>query len=375
MKNIYFNNAATSYPKPKEVIVAVTLCLKNLPISPGRSGMKGNCPINICRSLIARLLDVENSSNIALCGNATAALNTAVWGLPLKPKDRIIVTAAEHNSLLRPVFHRAKAQGLSVEVIPVDSQGRPLFQAFKDCIQAGGVKLTALNHSSNVTGAVTDPTPFFQLAKKAGAFTLLDASQTMGAVPVNAGSMYADMIAWTGHKSLLGPQGTGGLYVSESIKLDPFVTGGTGVRSDLLYQPEDMPMRLESGTPNIAAFAGLAAALELKKSYKSNGKALRLIQQLEDGLKSINKVKLIEVQGERTPILSFLLEGWDVDEAGYVLHESFGIICRTGLHCAPLIHKYINSSSKGCIRFSLSDFNTEEETEYAVKSIKQMVNL
>lgn len=375
LRKIYFNNAASSFPKAPGTAEAVYDSLINFPNHQGRSGLKDSNPLDDCRSLIAQMLDIKKKERIIFYPNSTFAINQAIWGFNFKEGDTIITSAAEHNSVLRPLHHLAKKLNVNIFVIPVDREGRIIFSKFKDLVLNKKPVMTVLSHASNVTGAVLDVAPLFEISKKAGAVALLDASQSFGAFDFKADDVNADLIAFTGHKCLHGPPGTGGLYISENVHLEPLVTGGTGVRSDLKFQPPEMPNKFESGTQNEPAFSGLAAAakwrIKLQNFYED--RVSFLTEKLKEEMNKIKGVNLIKVQGKQVGVTSFTLDGWPSDEAGFILSESFGIICRSGLHCAPLIHKYIGSSPFGTIRFSLSPFNDEEEVGYAVDSIKTMM--
>jgi selenocysteine lyase/cysteine desulfurase len=234
----------------------------------------------------------------------------------------------------------------------------------------------ALTHASNVTGRVFDVAPLFEAAKKAGALTLLDASQSLGAIQVQPVALHADLVAFTGHKALLGPTGTGGLYVEPGTELGQLIVGGTGARSDLLEHPLEMPQRLEAGTANLAGLAGLRAALGWLASNGDEHRAAvsRLARCLRTELASIKRVQLFDHrgEGERTGIVSFRIAGWDVEEAGMILGESFGVICRAGLHCAPLMHSSLGTRPEGTVRFSISGFNTEDEIDSAISAVRQL---
>jgi len=235
-------------------------------------------------------------------------------------------------------------------------------------------RVVAVNHASNVTGAVQPVKELFGLAKECGAITLLDASQSLGLVNVNVQDLQADMVAFTGHKYLLGPVGTGGLYVCPDVQLDPVLIGGTGERSDLKDMPPEMPLRLEPGTPNLPAFAGLAHALRWQREDPADRERLGgLCTRLEQGLQTVG-ARVITVSGERTPVVSFTVPGWDVEEVGYILQKEFGILCRCGLHCAPLIHPYLGTAPRGTVRFSLSRFTTLDEVECVINAIGRLIS-
>lgn len=373
MKKIYFNNAATSYPKAPGVAEKVRESLSCIPFHPGRSGSKADDPMDRCRVLLAEMLGIDDKNRIILTVNSTYALNFALFGFPFRKNDTVITSAAEHNSVLRPLHHLMRSGDLHPEIIPVDSGGRIIPSEYFKKLELLKPRMVVLNHASNVTGAVADVKPLFKAAKDLGAVTLLDASQSMGSISFTAESLYADMVAFTGHKSLLGPPGTGGIYVSKNVELEPVIVGGTGIRSDLLYQPEDMPTRLEAGTPSLPAFSGLAEALEWKKKNREDySGADVLIKKLEEGIQDIAGINSIKSESPRTPVISFTLKKWSVEEAAYILQESFGIICRSGLHCAPLIHKYLGTAPHGTVRFSLSPFSTEVEVAYALEALRKL---
>lgn len=367
------NNAATSYPKAPGVVDKVSESLSCIPFHPGRSGSKADDPLDRCRILLAEMLGVNDKERIVLTVNSTYALNFATLGFPFHKKDAIITSAAEHNSVLRPLHHLMRSKDLHLEIIPVDTEGRIIQSEYYEKLELLKPRMVVLNHASNVTGAIADVKPLFEAARDMGAVTLLDASQSLGCISFTAESLHADMVAFTGHKSLLGPPGTGGLYVNKNVELEPVIVGGTGIRSDLLFQPEDMPTKLEAGTPSLPAFSGLAAALEWKRDHQGDYTGSNdLVNILEEGIQKIAGITLIKANHPKTPVLSFTMQNWSVEEAAYILQESFGIICRSGLHCAPLIHKNIGTSPYGTVRFSLSAFNTEEEITYVLYALRKL---
>ncbi|MGB9595754.1 MAG: aminotransferase class V-fold PLP-dependent enzyme, partial [Candidatus Poribacteria bacterium] len=319
--------------------------------------------------------EVDLPTQIILTTSATHSLNIALWGLGLKKGDKVITTITEHNSLLRPLHHIKEKFGIDIMFIGLDDYGDLNKEEFDKLIDEN-VKLVAINHASNVTGRVNDVKPIFSKAKSYGAITLLDASQSLGYIQFKVNEIQADIVAFTGHKVLHGPTGTGGLYVSPSIELEQIFVGGTGVRSDLMLHPQEMPTRYEAGTPNLPAFCGLAKALDWHHQNHKNfcKKVDDLTSELIKGLSDIPKVEIFNNSNDsiRVPIVSFRIKGWEIEEVGYILNQSFGIICRSGLHCAPLIHKAIGSFPDGTIRFSLSGFNADEEVETAIDAIRKI---
>jgi cysteine desulfurase/selenocysteine lyase len=347
--------------------------LEKIPRHPGRSGATEEDPLFLCRKGVAALLNAEDPFQIVLCKHATEALNIALHGLGLK-NDVVITTAMEHNSVLRPLYYLERQGIIKIEIIPCDSEGRVIEEEWRDKINTLSPKLVILNHASNVTGAVNKAKELLTYAKEKGSFTILDASQSMGLVEIDVSHIGADIIVFTGHKYLLGPSGTGGMYVRKGIDIEPVFVGGTGVRSDLQEMPPEMPGKLEPGTPSMPLFAGLLSSLQWQLEHPVPLHDMEtLIKTLELGL--MNKgAEVVKVQGERTPIVSFKLPRWDLEEVGYILDRSFNIVCRTGLHCAPLIHTYIGAAPKGSIRFSISRFTTEEEIGYTLDCIGKLVN-
>ncbi len=372
---IYLNNAATGWPKPPCVTEAIRAALETPPFHPGRSVDRSADALTECRRRLGELLGVDDFRRIVLTMHATHAINLAILGLELPPGAGVVTTITEHNSVLRPLNHLKKRRGITVTVIGLDSDGKIDGRAL-DRALAGRPALLAMSHASNVTGRVNDVQPAFSRAKAAGAVTLLDASQSLGHVPVRPRELGADLVAFTGHKGLHGPAGTGGLYVSPDVELQPVLVGGTGVRSDLELQPPEMPTRLEAGTPNVPGLAGLAAALRWHEAEgaEHRRRADGAARRLRGELRAIPGVRIFDDDdtAARVGIVSFRVDGWKVEETGYVLAESFGVICRTGLHCAPLIHDAIGSAPEGTVRFSVSGFTTDEEIETAVAAVRRL---
>jgi len=349
--------------------------LEQIPRHPGRSGVDKDDILFLCRKELARLLNTEDPRQVILCKNATEALNIAILGIGLKKDDIVVTTASEHNSVLRPLHYLKKKEKIKIKIIPCDNQGRVIEKKWLETITRYSPRLVILNHASNVTGVINPPERLLNFAKKNGCLTLLDASQTLGLLEINSPKIGADMVAFTGHKYLLGPPGTGGLYVKKNIILNPIFSGGTGVRSDLKEMPPEMPTKLEPGTPSFPAFAGLLYSINWQKQNPfPRNKTLALTKRLEKALIK-QGAQVIRVENDRTPIVSFRLPGWDINEIGYILDKSFNIICRTGLHCAPLIHRWLGTTPQGTVRFSLSRFTTEKEIDYAIQTIEQLMEV
>ena len=348
---IYLNNGATSWPKPQCVIDAIKNSLNELPCSAHRSVFEEEENDN-CRDLIAKLLKIDNPSNIVYGNNATFGLNLAIQGFQFDKGDKILTTAAEHNSVLRPLYYLNKNKKIEYEVLDVNEEGRIDPNIWEEKIKEIKPKMVISTHASNVTGAINDAEKLSNIAKKYNCVVLLDASQSLGLIDVFPEKWNIDMVAFTGHKYLLGPQGTGGLYVSPKVKLNPILQGGTGIYSDEYTMPIEMPLSLEAGTPNDVSFKGLEASIRWCFENPINkNKIDYLVNKIKKELKKLN-VNVIDVSGETTPVISFTVDEYSVNEIGEILQMSFDIICRSGLHCAPLIHKCLKTSPNGTVRLA-----------------------
>lgn len=374
MNSIYMNNAASAWPLAPGVTEAMQLALQRPPEHPGRSASACNS-LTACREGLARMLAVDDPSRIVLTTGSTHSLNLAILGLGLPAGAHVITTVTEHNSALRPLFHLRDILSLRLTIIGLDERGALDAAAYRRALEEEPA-LVVLNHASNVTGRVNDAADWFEQAHAADAATLLDASQTLGCIPVQPKTLNADLVAFTGHKGLRGPAGTGGLYVGEGVELQQVFVGGTGVRSDLLHHPPEMPTRLEAGTPSAAAFAGLAEAVQWAAAGMDERRRIdrQRAGDLREALRRVERVSLIDDDDsvERCSVLSFHLAGWSVEEAGYVLENSFGVVCRTGLHCAPLIHEPLGCGGEGTIRLSPSAMTTPEEVAATISAVERL---
>ena len=368
---IYMNNAATSFPKPPCVAEAARASLTELPGAANRGGIEDVSVFDLCRERLGALMKIERTERIALLQNATAGLNLALFGFPFERGDAVVTTLAEHNSVLRPLYELERRGDIKTVFVAPDKSGRVNSGEMERAIEKSGARLCVFTHASNVTGAVNDARAICAYAKKHGAATLLDASQTLGFIDIDAGDIGADMIAFTSHKYLLGPQGSGGLYVGENIELRPTLFGGTGVLSDLDTMPEAYPQHLEAGTGNETSFAGLAAALEWTAANPiDRGGVISRLERLSEGIRDAG-ARLVEVEGERTPVLSFTCEGMSCADAGFLLEDSYDIICRTGLHCAPKIFAPIGRDG-GTVRLSMSRFTSDEEISEVISAVGEI---
>jgi selenocysteine lyase/cysteine desulfurase len=365
------NNAATSWPKPPCVAEAVSGALAGRPGSAQRGGIEEFDVFGVVRRKMAKVLGVAVHDHIALGSNATWALNLGIFGYPFNEGDTVITSKAEHNSVLRPLYELERRGLVKVTYLDTDKAGRIPINAWEDAIRLHKPRLAVFTHASNVTGAVNDAEALSRAAKAAGADVLLDASQTCGWEDVEADGWDIDMVAFTGHKYLLGPQGTGGLYVRPGLTLHPHLVGGTGTSSDLDTMPDKMPIHLEAGTGNEPSFHGLLAALEWAERNPPDrtacGDALSALRQ---GLRDAG-AELIVPDGACTPVVSFNIPGQPPEDVGYILAESYCLICRTGLHCAPKLFGCIGREG-GTVRLSLSRFTAMDEIDAVVSAVKDI---
>ena len=380
-KIVYFDNAATSWPKPDAVYRAAENYLRNGGANPGRSGhtrsVDADRLVFEARERAASILVAGEPEEIVFTFNATDSLNMAIKGV-LGLGDHVIYTSLEHNSVLRPLTSLRKSGTITTTMISCDSSGNIDLQDIEKAILPS-TRLIICTHASNIIGTVLPVKEISNLAWNNGIFFLLDAAQTAGSIPINLQEIKPHLAAFTGHKGLMGPPGVGLLYVRKGVRIKPWREGGTGSRSEEEQQPEMMPDYLEAGTMNTPGIAGFNEGL--KYIEKTGISAISrhefiLAGKLREGLKEIRRVKLFEPGTEHQPVavVSFIVEGIDSGELGYVLEQAYGILCRTGLHCAPCAHRTIGSFPQGTVRFGLGYFNREEEVEYALKAIREIVS-
>ncbi|MDR1084528.1 MAG: aminotransferase class V-fold PLP-dependent enzyme [Deltaproteobacteria bacterium] len=373
MTVIYMNNAATAWPKAPGTAEAVAEKIDVVSVHPGRGGFEAEDPESDCRQLLANLMAVNDPARIILTSNATDALNIALQGFRFNPEDLVLTTVAEHNSVLRPLHYMKKLKNIKVAYVEVDRSGRVKPDKWAKALKRYKPQLAVFTHASNVTGSVNPVEEMAGLAKEVGAAVLLDASQTLGLIEVLPRKWSVDMVAFTGHKYLLGPPGTGGLYIGPEVDLEPVLVGGTGILSELEEMPPALPFRYEAGTPNTPSFAGLAHALSWQRENPAPIKEiLDRAGRLASGLSAL-RAQVTSWNGQHTPVVSFTLPGWPTEDIGEMLQMSFNVVCRTGLHCAPLVHKYLSDEAGGTIRFSLSRFNTDTEVDYVISSIGRII--
>ena len=377
-KIIYFDNAATSYPKPEEVIQAMVHFSRIIGGSPGRSGHRLSIDaarvIYETRERVCQLFGFKNSSRVVFGANATEGINQGLKGL-LRAGDQVITSSMEHNSVMRPLRAMEK-EGLEVAVLPCSPEGLLDPQGVKKAFRKN-TKMVVLNHASNVVGTLQPLVEVGEVCRRQGVLFFVDAAQSAGAIPIDLEREKIDLLAFTGHKALFGPQGTGGLVLGERVdekELTPVKQGGTGSRSELEEQPDFLPDLCESGTPNAVGIAGLLAGLDfvLREGVeKIRVHEIRLTQKLLQGLLAIPGVVLYGPRDARKQLstVSFNIQGIEPSEVGLKLDEEFGILCRVGLHCSPASHRTIGTFPQGTVRFGLSYLNREEEVEEALQAV------
>jgi selenocysteine lyase/cysteine desulfurase len=369
---IYLNNAATAFPRATGLSTVVARWMDRLPGEPGRSTIGGEDIVDQCRQDVASLLAFDAPERVVFTKNATEALNVAIKGIPRK-NPAIVTSAAAHNSVLRPLHYLEQKKLARIHIVPCDSAGRVMVSAWKQALETHKPGLAVLTHASNVTGAVNPVEMLLGVARRMGAVTILDASQTMGLLDIDMESAQADVLVFTGHKYLLGPQGTGGMVVQEGIEIEPLLVGGSGIRSESPEMPRQLPLRLEAGTAALPLFAGFQYALRWGREYPTSLQAMvERTRRLEKELANLG-ARIAAVPGTRLPMVAFTLDGWEVEDAGYILEKNFNIVCRTGLHCAPLIHRFIGSTTGGNIRFSLSRFTTDAELDLTLEAMGRII--
>jgi cysteine desulfurase family protein len=380
-KIIYFDNAATSYPKPEEVIQAMVHFSRIIGGSPGRSGhrlsIEAGRIIYETRERVCQLFGFKDSSRVVFGANATEGMNQGLKGL-LRDGDHVITSSMEHNSVMRPLRAMVE-EGLELTVVPCSPEGFLDPQDVERAIQKN-TRMVILNHASNVTGGLQPLREVGHICREKGILFFVDAAQSAGAITIDMEREKIDLLAFTGHKALFGPQGTGGLLIGERVdekELIPVKRGGTGSRSELEEQPDFLPDLCESGTPNTVGLAGLLAGLDFVLR-----EGVERIREHERGLTDRLLRGLLEIPGatvygpldarKQLATVSFNLQGLSPSEVGLRLDEDFGILCRVGLHCSPSSHRTIGTFPQGTVRFGLSYFNDDAEIDLALGAVSQL---
>lgn len=375
---IYLDNAATTYPKPEKVYDAVLDCMKNYCANPGRAGhklaMRAAREIYDARENIAKLFNIDNPMTIVFTNNATDSLNLAIKGV-VKKGDHIITTSMEHNSVIRPIKSLEK-DGIENTIVECDKDGFLNPDDIKNAIKEN-TKLIVTTHASNVAGTIVDIKSVGEIAKEKNILYLVDASQTAGVYDINVKDINVDMIAAPGHKCLLGPQGTGILYIKEDLNVDILKEGGTGSRSEDLFQPDLTPDKYESGTHNTPGIVGLNEGVKfILETGIDNIRAHEeeLCQYMLDRLKEVPNIVIYGPKDskKRAAVISINIPKIDSGEITFLLDSEYNIATRSGIHCAPLAHKTLGTIEQGAVRFSLGYFNTKKDIDEAVKALKEI---
>ncbi len=378
---LYLDNAATSWPKPPEVAQAMARFLEETGANPGRSGHRLSIEaarlVYETRVAVSEMFGAEDPLRVVFGLNITDGLNLALHGL-LKSGDHVITSSVEHNAVMRPLNDLAQ-KGVQVTKVACNGDGSLDAILVEAAIQSN-TRLIVLNHASNVCGTILPIKEVGQIARKHGVLFLLDCAQTAGVLPIDMEADGIDLLAFTGHKSLYGPMGTGGLVVGPRLKpsaLLPIRQGGTGSRSEQEVQPDFFPDRYESGTPNALGLAGLLAALNWLKA-----EGIEAIREREEVLCSELLAALVEIEGvelygtrdasKQTATVAFNIRGMEASTVGLRLDEEFDILCRVGLHCAPSAHHSLGSFPDGSVRFGLGAFNNLEDVRFAVDAVRQL---
>ncbi|MGI6778007.1 MAG: aminotransferase class V-fold PLP-dependent enzyme [Acetivibrionales bacterium] len=376
---IYLDNAATSFPKPEIVYNEIEKCMRVYCANPGRGGhymsIKSGEAVMEARKVISNFFNISNPLRLSFTKNATEALNIAIKGC-LKPGNHVITTSMEHNSVIRPLKTLEKKGKIELTVIQGNKYGGIDTNDVKKQIRQN-TALIVTTLSSNVNGIVLPINEIGELSKDNGITYLVDASQGAGILDIDVRKMNIDMLAFPGHKSLLGPQGTGGLYVKESIELDTLMEGGTGSNSNNLYQPGFMPDYLESGTLNTPGIIGLAYGIRFINTIGIKNIAYLkelLLQRFFEGIREIKGVKVYSPQGkgENSGIVALNIGDMDSTEVSDILNNNYNIATRAGLHCAPLAHATLGTLDRGVVRFSIGCFNTIDDIDIAVNAVRDI---
>lgn len=376
---IYFDNAATSLHKPETVIKAVTeamTSLGNASRGAHSAALGSNRMVYETRELLAELFHIDDPSRIAFTMNATESLNIAIAGI-FRPEDHVITTVLEHNSVLRPLY-RMEESGTEVSFLQADKKGNISYEELENAIRPN-TRAVICTHASNLTGNVLDLEKIGEICEKHRLLFLVDASQTAGIIPIDVRKMKISVLCFTGHKGLLGPQGTGGIYVAPGINIRPLIVGGSGVQSYLKTQPDEMPARLEAGTLNAHGIAGLHAAL----SYIIEKGVEQIYQEEHEKTdyfyRMIRNIPDIHIYGDpeaelHAPIIALNIGDYDSAQVADELMEAYGIAIRAGAHCAPLMHQALGTQKQGAVRFSFSQFNTREELDAGIQALRELAD-
>ena len=374
---IYMDNAATTLHKPDVVKAAVLAAFDTM----GNAGRGASEPaldasrvIYAAREKLAHFFNAESASRIVFTANSTESLNIAIKGL-FCPGNHVITTVLEHNSVLRPLYE-CQEQGVEITILGCDEKGNISYEEMERTVK-DNTKAVVCTHASNLTGNMIDLNRVGEITKRHGLLLVVDASQTAGVWPVDVQEQGIDVLCFTGHKGLLGPQGTGGMYVRTGVDIRPLLSGGSGIDTYNPHHPSQMPTALEAGTLNGHGIAGLGAAVTYLEETGLNvirKKEQSLMRRFYEGISTIPGIKVYGdfSTNDRAAIVSFNIGDYDSSEVSDELNAEYGIVTRPGAHCAPLMHKALGTVEQGAVRFSFSHYNTEEEVDAAIRAVEEL---
>lgn len=379
---IYFDQAATSYPKPKSVVEAMVHFMSEVGVNVGRGSYReaytADSVVYETRELLKTLFNASDSKNVIFTANITQSLNMVLKGY-LKPGDHVLVSAMEHNAVMRPLI-QLKANGVSFDRIPCTSEGELILESIEGLIK-NNTKAIIMTHASNVCGTMMPIEEVGKLCEKHRLKFIVDAAQTAGVIDIDMKAIHIDVLTFTGHKSLLGPQGIGGFLLTDemAISIEPYIAGGTGSFSHTEDMPSQMPDKFEAGTLNTPGVYGLNAALKYLMALGLNeirNKEMALTQMFLEGLKRFPNVTVIGKQEtfNRTAVVSIQIEGIDIAHVAYLLDKEYHIMTRVGLHCAPHAHKTLGTYPIGTLRFSFGHLNTPDEIQTCIEALETILN-
>ena len=373
---IYLDNAATSLRKPEPVVQAVTAALCSMG-NVGRGVNEGSLSaarvVYGAREKLSAFFGGDDPSRVCFTCNSTEALNIAIFGL-LGPGDHIISTDLEHNSVLRPLY-RLEGLGAELSFLPADRRGCVDYDALPGLLRPN-TRAVVCTHASNLTGNALDIRRIGAFARERGLLFIVDASQTAGSFPISVEEDHISALCFTGHKGMMGPQGTGGLVIGRGVEIRPFKTGGTGVQSHLKEQPSAYPTRLEAGTLNGHGIAGLSAAVDFLNDTgieTIHAREEKLMRRFYEGVRAVPGVTVYgDFDHRRAPIVTLNIGDMDSGEVSDILMEDFGIAVRSGAHCAPRMHEALGTTAQGAVRFSFGFFNTEADADVAIEAVRSI---
>ncbi|CBZ05532.1 aminotransferase class V-fold PLP-dependent enzyme [Clostridium botulinum] len=380
---VYLDNAATTYPKPEKVYSSILNYMKNVGASPGRGGyenaLTGDRMVYKCRQSLINLFNFNKIENVVFTSNITASLNILIKSI-VKDGWHVITSSMDHNSVIRPLVSLEKSNKIELDILNCSEEGLINIEDFKNAIK-DSTKLVVLSHASNIVGTIQPLEAIGKICKEKGIYFIIDSAQTAGVLPLNFQNLNCNALAFTGHKSLLGPQGIGGFIIDDELNniATIFIEGGTGSLSESTLQPDFLPDKFESGTMNTPGIAGLLAGIEYINEEGLNAIKEReeyLSREFINGLLNIDSVKVYGPLDAslRTATISINSSKIDNSELGFLLDSEFGIMVRTGLHCAPLAHKTIGSFPQGTLRFSFGAFNDIKDINYALYALNSILN-